>query len=166
MNQTITHELAWIVLRVIYGWIFLWPIPMLLKDWDATKEFVGILFPKNREFFAGFMIIAMPLAAICIIIGFWGQIGGALLAIISLMGVRVHFQLAKGSKLLKLSDSASSKDVIQFDNVRLLSAMGHIGSAQKNIVLMAVGIFFMLQGTGPLSAHQPSIGLLQLLVMH
>ena len=142
MHSEISPVLAWAILRLTYGWIFLAPLKGLLKNWKGSVALVKILTPwpwaKNLAALgAGLMILVMIFGSLGIILGIEGRLAGFLLMIYSLFGIRVHFQLAKQAMKQEGSDS--------------LGVVGNITSGQKNVVLAGVGAFFMLMGTGPLS---------------
>lgn len=133
-----TDTIAWLVLRVIYAWMFLYPLHTLLKDWDGTVGATALLFKWQPKFFAMISTLAMVLGGLSILFGFYGQIGGLLLLIFNLGGAVVHYRL-KDLALAQNGDETLTK----------LAVVGHMSSAQKNFVLAAVAFFFMLIGTGP-----------------
>lgn len=143
--------LAWLILRVIYAWMFLYPLKSLLKDWSSTKNTVALLIPICAPFCAVLMVIVMIAGAFMILLGFYAKIAGFMLLIYCLFGAVVHYRLAAQAAALKLSGSASKADQKALQQAIGLALVGNITSAQKNIVLAAVGCFFMLMGSGPLS---------------
>ncbi len=39
------NDIAWLALRVVYAWMFLYPLKSLLSDWPATVQATALLFP-------------------------------------------------------------------------------------------------------------------------
>ncbi len=141
---------AWLILRVVYAWMFLYPLKVLLSDWSGTKKTVALLIPFGVPFFAVLMVLVMIAGGLMILLGFYAQIAGFLLLCYSLFGVIVHYRLAAQASALKLvhADAADQAVLQQAINLALV---GNITSGQKNVVLAAVGCFFMLMGSGPWS---------------
>ena len=50
---------AWLILRVIYAWMFLYPLKVLLKDWTGTTNTVALLIPICVPLCAVLMVIVM-----------------------------------------------------------------------------------------------------------
>lgn len=147
---------AWLVLRIAYAWIFLVPLPSLLKNWHETKALTALLFPqKTTTTLTIVMLVAMFFGALSILFGILGQWAGLILMVYCLLGVIVHRRLAKNAQNIRLSTSSSAADQQQLNDLIGLAVAGNIGSAYKNIVLAAIGFFFMVMGTGPCSVlHQ------------
>ncbi len=140
---------AWILLRVVFAWMFLSPIPNLLKNWPGTVSNTSLLFPWRPEWFARGSLLVMMLGACSILFGIYGRIGALGLLIFSLGGAVVHYRLAGKAQDSSMSLTASTEDKNTLEQLKTLAAVGHITSAQKNYVLAAVAAFFLLQGTGP-----------------
>ena len=47
----ILADIGLLTLRIMFAWIFLWPLPGLLKDWQTTVQTTGLLFPFGQRFF-------------------------------------------------------------------------------------------------------------------
>ena len=123
---------------------------MLLKDWSATKSTVALLIPICVPFCAIVMVMVMIAGALMILLGFYAQIAGFMLLFYCLFGVLVHYRLAAQAAALKLVH-ADSTDQQVLQQAIGLALVGNITSGQKNVVLAAVGCFFMLMGSGPWS---------------
>lgn len=138
-----TEVIAWMVLRIVFSWMYLYPIIGLLKDRTGLVETTRLLFKWKPAFFAGVSIIVMIIGALSILLGVYAQLGGLLLFIFTIGGTVVHYRLAKFAEV----------DLSNPDKMKLakLAVVGHVTSAQKNFVLAAVAIFFFLLGSGPLS---------------
>lgn len=143
---------AWLILRVAYAWIFLSPLPNLLKNWPETKTLTQLLIPNiATNFLTIIMVCIMFFGALSILLGVFGQIAGFALLIYCLLGAVVHSRLAKKAQKIFLSPLSSTEDQQKLQEVIQLATVGNITSADKNIVLAAVGLFFTLMGTGPYS---------------
>ena len=142
---------AWIILRVVYAWMFLYPLITLLSDWQATENTVALVFPWAKKLFSLLMVLIMVVGAISILLGAYAQIAGILLFFYCMIGAVVHYRLAKLTAVHVLSNEASEADKAALKETIALGVVGHVTSAQKNFVLAAVGLFFFFMGSGPLS---------------
>jgi len=147
--------LAWLILRIGYAWLYLHALVGLLNQWQSTEDMVSLLFPKFTSFFAALMIAVMFVCSISLILGFYAEIAGFFLCFYNLLGMRLHYKLANIVKNFQLSKLADEADREPLQNAAELGYVGHITSAQKNAVLFAVAIFFMILGSGPVSLTQP-----------
>lgn len=142
---------AWLILRAVYAWMFLYPLNALLKDWSGTKNLTALLFPFAIPFFTVLMLLTMFFGALSILLGIYGQLAGFILLIYCLLGAIVHYRLASNAQKIHLTPVSSLEDQQTLAEAIRLAAVGNITSAQKNFVLAAVACFFMLMGTGPYS---------------
>lgn len=147
--------IAWLVLRIVYAWMFLYPLKTLLKDWHGALGLTQLVTPFAAPFFTVIMLLTMFLGGLSILFGFYSQIAGLALLIYCLMGAIVHYRLAGKLQTMNLSNPSSSEDKQQLTQAIQLGVVGHVTSAQKNFVLAAVACFFMLIGTGPYSLTGP-----------
>jgi hypothetical protein len=145
------HTLAWLILRLVYAWMFLYPLKDLLTDWRGTVHLASFIIPFAPKLGALGTLGIMLLGAVSILLGFYPTVGGFLLLIYCLLGGYVHWSLAKQAEHLSLTASSSSANRTILEAAKTLAIQGHVSSGQKNMVLAAVGCFFMLMGTGPLS---------------
>lgn len=143
--------IAWLILRIIFAWMFLYPLTMLLNDWEAAKANVGMISSRFHHELAFIMVIVMVVGALSILLGILPHIGGLMLLVYCLLGALVHYRFADSINQLQLSSQADEQDLEIFDKARTIGAVGHITSAQKNFVLAALACWFMLMGTGPWS---------------
>lgn len=143
--------IAFLVLRIVFAWMFLYPIKALLSDWPTTVNMVKLVAPRQPRFATVVMIIVMIVGAFSILFGIYAQLGGLLLLIYCLMGAFVHFRLGQIANGLQLNHKASQPDKDICQEASKLAVVGHVSSAQKNFVLAAVGFFFFMLGSGPLS---------------
>ncbi len=143
--------MAWLVLRIVYAWMFLYPIPGLLKDWQTTVAGTSLLFPWFSNLFAIFSVAGMFVGSLSILLGFYAQIGGLILCLFSLGGAVVHYKLSKIAETATIKSTLSAEDVSTVNQLKTLLQVGHVTSAQKNIPLAAVGFFFFIMSAGPLS---------------
>lgn len=142
---------AWISLRIVYAWMYLYPAIGLIKDWPTTVATTGLLFPKGTRFFAAASVGGMIVGAVMILLGVWGQYAAVGMLAFNLGGARIHYRLAAMTKAGRLSDAASAEDRAAMEKTATLGWVGHVTSAEKNFVLAAVALFFALMGTGPMS---------------
>ena len=147
----IMEDIAWLVLRISYAIVFLFPLKDLLKNFSASVALVKVIIPFQSQFFAVVMIVVMVLGALSVLLGIYAQIAGFFLLIYCLFGMVVHYRLAKHIATIQLNTAASQKDIAAFNEAATLGIVGHQTSGLKNIVLAAVACFFMLVGSGPLS---------------
>ena len=75
------------------------------------------------------------------------------MVVFNLMGVRFHLGFAKQAQEIAKQHPGDEA----MGEVAAIAAVGHGTSAQKNIVLAAVGLLFALMGTGPLSLTEPMV---------
>jgi uncharacterized membrane protein YphA (DoxX/SURF4 family) len=146
------ETVAYIVLRVVFAWMFLWPIKGLLADWKATQNMVAMICPASLVGIGSIgMVLVMVLGALSILLGVLPQIGGAVLTVFCLIGASIHYRLGASAAVGELSKEATAADRDLHAKAVGLAAVGNITSAEKNFVLAAVGLFFALAGTGPYS---------------
>lgn len=146
---------AWLILRICYAWMFLYPLIALCRDMPATESMVALLFPIFTKLFTWLMFAVMFIGAVMILIGWYAQIAGILLFFYNIMGIFIHRQLAAQVTATPLSDNASVSDKKIFEHTATLGVVGHITSSQKNVVLAAVALFFVLLSSGPCSLTAP-----------
>lgn len=139
------------MLRIVYAWMFLYPAVGLVKDWPTTVQTTALLFKWKPKLFAAGSVVVMVAGAIMILLGVYGRAGAAGLCAFCLGGARIHYRLASLAGDVKLSSTASPDDVAAAGQLTTLAVVGHVTSAEKNIVLAAVAFFFLLMGTGPWS---------------
>ncbi|MDG2305413.1 MAG: DoxX family membrane protein [Candidatus Binatia bacterium] len=144
-------EVAWILLRVVYAWMFLYPALGLIQQWPTTVQTTSLLFRWQPGFFALGSVAFMVVGGVMILLGVYGWVAGAGFCAFSVGGALVHYRLAARAGAIELSAHASREDVATLEGLAALAIVGHVTSAQKNFVLAAVGSFFFLVGTGPLS---------------
>lgn len=144
-------EVGWLVLRAVYAWMFLYPAIGLLRDWPTTVATTGLLVPRGAAGFAAISVGFMIVGGLMVLFGAWGRLAGAGFVAFNLGGAVIHYRLAAQAGTAALSPAASEADRDAIAGVVGLATVGHITSAEKNFVLAAVGLFFLLLGTGPFS---------------
>jgi len=154
----LSETIAWLSLRTVYAWMYLYPAIGLVRDWPTTVQTTGLLFPRGTTFFAVASLVLMILGSLMILFGFYGQYAAAALVAFNLGGARVHYKLAETAAGSTLSSTASAEDRERLAALAGLAQVGHLTSAQKNYVLAAVALFLALTGTGPWS-FVPSTGI-------
>lgn len=142
------EEAGLLILRVVYAWMFLSPVPSLLRNWPGTVKNTSLLFSWRPEWFARASIVVMVGGAFSILFDVYIRIGALGLLVFSLGGAVVHKRLARIAEKTTVSTAASSGDVQTAEQLKTLASAGHMTSAQKNYVLAAVAAYFLLQGIG------------------
>ncbi len=145
------NEISWIILRLVYAWVFLYPVPGLVKDWSGTVAATRLLVNRLPELFSVVSVLVMVVGALSVLFGIYGRIGAAGLLAFNLGGAVIHFRIAEKARSTSLSAGASPEDKNTVKQLAMTAEVGHTTSAWKNFVLAAVAFFFLLQGTGPLS---------------
>lgn len=143
--------LAWLILRIGYAWLYLYALKALFANWQATEWIVSLVFPFWVRFFAVLCVLSMIVSSIMLIFGIYAQIAGIILFFYNLIGARIHYQIAAAIKTEKQNGTVNKTDHEIFEKVQTLGIVGHVTSAQKNFILAAVALFFMLMGSGPFS---------------
>ncbi|MEC7501923.1 MAG: DoxX family membrane protein [Planctomycetota bacterium] len=150
-DEVSVNACAWLVLRAVYAWMFLYPAYGLMKDWEATVHTTALLFKWQPAVFAFGSLVLMIFGAIAILLGVYGQFAAVGLIGFNLGGAVLHYRLARQLKQTHLSQGAIPADQQVLAGAIDLGVVGHVTSAEKNFVLTAVAFFFALQGTGPMS---------------
>lgn len=161
MSAEKVDAFAWIALRIVYAWMFLYPAAGLIRDWSTTVQTTALLFKRATGLFAFASLVIMIFGALMILFGVYGQYAAVALVAFNLGGAILHYRLARLIKQTHLSNNASAEDRAALDGAATLGWVGHVTSAEKNFVLAAVALFFALKGTGPLSLLSSS-GILSL----
>ena len=147
----LSETIAWLALRTVYAWMYLYPAIGLVRNWPTTVQTTGLLFPRGTTFFAVASLALMIVGSLMILFGVYGQYAAAALVAFNLGGARVHYKLAEAAREATLSSAASSEDRERLSALAGLAEVGHVTSAEKNYVLAAVALFVALAGTGPWS---------------
>ncbi len=156
--------LAWLVLRVVYAWMFLYPAVGLIRDWKSTVQTTGLLFKWFPGGFALGSLMLMIFGSFSILLGFYGQFAAVAFIGFNLGGAILHYRLARILKQTHLSKEACAADRDALQGAIALGVVGHVTSAEKNFVLTAVALFFAMKGTGPLSLV-PSSGVFSFVIL-
>ena len=156
--------LAWLVLRVVYAWMFLYPAVGLIRDWKSTVQTTSLLFKWFPGGFALGSLVIMVFGSFSILVGFYGQFAAVAFIGFNLGGVVLHYRLARRLKQTHLSKEACAADRDALEGAIALGVVGHVTSAEKNFVLAAVALFFAIEGTGPLSLV-PSSGVFSFIIL-
>ena len=142
---------GWIALRAVYAWMFLYPAVGLIRDWPGTVQTTGLVYTRATPVFAAGGLFVMIAGGLMILLGVYGQWAGLALVAFNLGGARIHYRLAAVAQETQVSTAATPEDRATAGQLTTLAGVGHVTSAQKNYVLAAVGLFFALVGTGPMS---------------
>jgi uncharacterized membrane protein YphA (DoxX/SURF4 family) len=149
---------AWVALRAVYAWIYLYASIGLMTNWPTTLSTTKLLFTKGTAFFAATSLVIMIFGSLMILFGVYGQYAAVAMFAFNLGGAVIHYRLARLAKATHLSESASDVDRATVVELANLGHVGHVTSAEKNFVLAAVALFFALVGTGEISLV-PSSGI-------
>jgi uncharacterized membrane protein YphA (DoxX/SURF4 family) len=145
------EAIAWLILRIVYAWLFLYPIKGLLEDWQGARSLAAMAIPIYPQLFSIVMAVVMFFGALSILLGVYTEVSGIILCLYCLLGARVHYKLARELKKHQLSNDACEEDRKNLLDAINLGVVGHVTSAQKNFVLAAVSLLFAFVGSGPYS---------------
>lgn len=145
------HLIGWLILRVTYAAMYILPLKGLIKKWKGTVRATAMLFPWQPQIFAVLACLSMTLGALSILFGFYGQLGALLLLVFNIGGAIIHFRCAEVAIKVQPSPTLPKETHDTLMQLKTLALIGHKPSAQKNLVLAAVALFFCLLGTGPWS---------------
>lgn len=143
--------LSFIILRIVLAWMFLYPLAGLIKDWDGTLGLTGLVSNIATKYLAVLMVLVMFIGGVSILFGIYAQLGAAMLFIYTLIGIKVHYKLSQKIARFNLSNLASKEDCNIISETKQLGIVGHITSAQKNVVIAGALLFITLMGSGPYS---------------
>ena len=160
------ENIAFLIIRIGVAFVYLYAAYMNTRNaasWQWTVDHTAILFrgtalEQNRSFiklsaFAG--MIMMYGGALSVLLGLEGRIGGLTLAVFTASGIVIHRREQMDA------EKNTRKDLLAAvpDEWRgTLAAMAwsayaaHFSSLLKNIILVAIFLFFVLEGTGHYSA--------------
>lgn len=142
---------GYLILRIVLFCKFFYAMRYLFADWQATEDMVGLMFPRATGFFAVLMVIVLVVSAISVLFGIYGQLGGLLVFLFCLLGIRMHMILKHQAMDIEMDDSASPDLKAKLRDAKALAVSGQSACAQKNVLIAAVGLFFFFAGTGPYS---------------
>ncbi|MBG83357.1 MAG: hypothetical protein CMJ40_02290 [Phycisphaerae bacterium] len=147
-------DIGILTLRIMFAWIFLWPLPGLLKDWTTTVQTTGLLFPFGQSFFTTVSVAGMAICSIMVMVGIYGRAGAVFLFFFCIGGAIVHNKLAglpeAAARKLPSADRETPCGKV-LDQALTLNRVGNVTSAQKNLVIAGIAAYFALAGTGDLS---------------
>lgn len=151
------ETIGWLVLRIVYGGMFLHAAFLLVKGWQWTIDHTAILFGNKAKLFAAGGIFLMAAGGLSIVFGLLGRLGGLALIVFLLPGVKIHFMEMKlaQQEAEKLKGQIPSNLQPSLEALSSSANLGHFSSALKNIYLAGVAAFFLLNGTGPFSVWDP-----------
>jgi uncharacterized membrane protein YphA (DoxX/SURF4 family) len=149
--ELVGQDWAWGIIRVVMAWMFLMPIPGLLADWKSTQMLTRLVSGVCVNLLSVLSIAMMVLGALSILLGLYAQIGGILLFVYCIIGMRVHFKLGRLISSIQLPDVCRPGGEEAFGEVKSLGIVGQVTSAQKNVVLAGVALAFAILGSGAIS---------------
>ena len=140
-------DIGWLVMRISIAWLFLWPLPGLLKDWPGTVGATSLVFPvPGLTTLAG--VAVMLVGGISVGVGIYGRIGAAALALYCVGGVLVHMALSRQPGTLVEGLHLEGQAEATARTAAAIGAVGHVTSAWKNWVIAGACTFIALAGTG------------------
>jgi uncharacterized membrane protein YphA (DoxX/SURF4 family) len=153
IEPEITANIGWLIMRIGIAWLFLWPLPGLLRNWHATVKTTALIYPFPTLATAAGLVV-MLCGSISVGCGIYGRIGGAALALYCIGGAFVHMALSRqpASLIQGLGLDGNAADVANM--AAEIGAVGHVTSAWKNWTIAGACSFIALAGTGPLSIIQ------------
>ncbi len=146
-------DVAWLILRVSYGLLFLYTASTLIRGWAWTVAHTAILFGKQSKLFATGAIVLMIGGGLSMVLGLLTPLGAIMLIAFVGPGAVIHAREQK----LALTMLDQIVDSVPPDKQPVLreiawSAFGaHFANVLKNLVLISVAVFFLLAGPGPCS---------------
>ena len=145
------HDWIWFIIRITVAWLYLFPLPGLLADWDATTMLTRLVSGIFVNFLSILGIVLTGLGAISVLFGIYAQIGGIFLFVYTVVGIQVHLRLAKVIASRELPDTCRAQGGQALGEVKSLGIVGQVTSGQKNVVLAAVALAFSILGSGSIS---------------
>ena len=97
---------AWVALRAVYAWIYLYASIGLMMNWPTTLSTTKLLFTKGTAFFAATSLVIMIFGSLMILFGVYGQYAAVAMFAFNLGGAVIHYRLARLAKATHLSESA------------------------------------------------------------
>ena len=146
-NTVTVADAGWLCMRISIAWIFLWPLPGILKDWKTTVGATALVFPvPNLTTLAG--VCVMIGGSLSVGLGIYGRIGAAVLALYCAGGVLVHMALSRQPAILLDGLHLKGKSADVANNAAAIGAVGNVTSAWKNWTIAGACVFIALAGTG------------------
>ncbi len=144
-----SDTVALLVLRTTYGLLFLYTASTLVRDWRWTVNHTHILFGGMAKPFGA--VFLMTSGGLSMVLGYKEYIGGLLLITFLIPGTVIHsMEMRLALKMRDRIQNSISKEPGDTLNELAWSAYAaHFSSALKNIVLIAVAVFFVLKGFWP-----------------
>jgi len=145
------QDWVWGIIRLVMAWMFLIPVPGLLADWETTKMLTRLISGMWINLLSVLSVAMMILGALSVLLGLYAQVGGVLLFVYCLFGMRVHFKLGRLIASIELPSVCRPDGDQAFGNVQSLGIVGQVTSGQKNAVLAVVSLAFAILGSGAIS---------------
>jgi uncharacterized membrane protein YphA (DoxX/SURF4 family) len=157
-----TSDLAWIGLRALAAWVYLWAFYRNVRDaparaWTVSHTALMLRFldePTRRRVAPVLATAAMGMmvfGGLSILIGFEGRLGALLLLAFTAVGYYQH--RCEYQEAMAIAERL--RPFVREEGLPLLSELqwsayaGHYSSALKNVALIGIGLWFLLAGTGP-----------------
>ena len=152
-------DLALLVLRLGVGYVFLyaaWKNTENAAAWKWTVNESALLFKNmpedGRQNLARLCAIAGMLmmygGGVSVLIGLEPVVGGAMLAVFSILGMRIH--AIRRDEAKQAADGGNAMGWSAYS--------AHIAAGLKNWALAAAGLAFVLAGTGRFGLHIDLLG--------
>ncbi|MBH1933853.1 hypothetical protein I5Q34_06015 [Streptomyces sp. AV19] len=147
---------GWLLLRLGVGGLFLNAAWACGKDRAAirwTRDATAVVFPRFAGPLALLGIAVMALGGLSVLLGAYGRIGGAALALFLVPATLIHLRgRAEATALAgRLAPELSAGLRPSLAVLGASAAMAHYSSALKNVALFFVALCFVAAGTGPYS---------------
>ncbi|WP_344022520.1 hypothetical protein [Streptomyces luteireticuli] len=155
MNDTLATA-GWLVLRLGMGSLFLNAAWACGKDRAAfrwTRDMVAVIAPRHAAPLAAAGVAMMGLGGLSVLLGGYGRIGAALLALFLAPGTAIHLRsrAVAGALAARLSPALPAGLRPTLTELDVSARMAHYSSALKNVALLTVSLFLVAVGTGPYS---------------
>lgn len=153
MNES---ELAWIVFRAAYSFVFLnaaWQCGKNRSGIEWTIAESRILFGDGAKLLGPGGIVVMAGGGLSILLGLFAELGGTALALFLVMGTVIHLrQRDRASALAKaVAHRLGDAQLEALQQLAVSAQLGHYSSAMKNLSLAGPAFFFAIMGSGPWS---------------
>ena len=149
-TSALLANIGLLIMRLSIAWLFLWPLPGLIRDWQSTVGATALVYPMPR-LVTLLGVCIMPLGAVSVAVGIYGRVGAAALTLYCIGGAFVHLALAKQPAELTRSVHTDQNGQAAVATAAAIGSVGHVTSAWKNWTVAGACAFLALAGTGPWS---------------
>lgn len=157
------EEAAFLLARAGVAFVYLYAAYLNTRSMDWTVDHTAILFrgtglEQNRSFLklaASVGVVTMYCGALSVLFGFEGRAGALMLAMFTACGIVIHRREQMAAQEVTKEDflmSVPEEWRGRMSEMAWSAYAAHLSSWLKNLALIAVAGFFVLEGTGPYSS--------------